>query len=111
MGKVSFSHKIDESFAECFEKLYARLGPPKFRILEVAIEVFDSLPLDTQHLLKSYNQDKRELIYQILGTVRLDSIQTVDVSKAAKEAVCQASSQARKAKPRKKKPYKSGESA
>jgi len=109
--KVSFSHKIEESFAECFEKLYARLGPPKFRILEVAIEVFDSLPLDTQHLLKSYNQDKRELIYKILGKVQLDSTQADEPSEAAKKAVRQAGHRARKAKPHKKKPYSSGESA
>lgn len=87
MSKVSFSHKIDDSFAECFEKLHARLGPPKFRILEVAIEVFDSLPSDTQHLLKSYNQEQRDLIYRVLGTVRLDSIQSEATDSSITECI------------------------
>lgn len=111
MGKVSFSHKIEESFAECFEKMHARLGPPKFRILEVAIEVFDSLPLDTQHLLKGYNQEKRDLIYKELGKVRLDTIQTIDVPKSAKKAVRRAAPLSRKAKQHKKKLHRSEESA
>ena len=69
MKKVAFSHKIDESFVECFEKLYDKLGPPKYRIIEAALEVFDALPNGVQYLLITYNHEEREPIFSLLNQI------------------------------------------
>ena len=71
MGKVSFSHKIDDSFAECFEKMCDQLGPPKYRIIEAAIEVFDALPRDIQYRLKGLDPKERELYFKMLANLPL----------------------------------------
>ena len=69
MGKISFSHKIEESFNECFEKLYQELGPPKYRILEACIEAFVVLPRDIQYRLKGFNANDRDFCLNLLTKI------------------------------------------
>lgn len=67
MAKIHFSNKIEDTFVECFDKMYEKLGGPKFRIIEAAIEVFDTLPDEIQTKLKSYNAELREPILKELS--------------------------------------------
>jgi len=67
MGKISFSHKIEESFNECFEKLYQELGPPKYRILEACIEAFAYLPRDIQYRLRGLNAKDRDYCLDLIA--------------------------------------------
>ena len=67
MGKISFSHKIEESFNECFEKMYEELGPPKYRILEACIEAFAYLPRDIQYRLRGLNAKDRDYCLDLIA--------------------------------------------
>jgi len=71
--KMSFSHKIEEEFAELFEKLYSQLGPPKYRILEAAIEAFSVLPRDIQYRLRGMDPAERKPILDYLATIAVPS--------------------------------------
>ncbi|MHC4326393.1 MAG: hypothetical protein ACYSUX_19150 [Planctomycetota bacterium] len=71
--KMSFSHKIEEEFAELFEKMYRQMGPPKYRILEAAIEVFSILPKDIQYRLKGLDPAERQPILDFLSTISVPS--------------------------------------
>jgi hypothetical protein len=85
MAKTSFSHNIDESFVVCFEQIVAQLGPPKYRILEVAIEVFDALSRDVQYRLRGFDQAEREPIFRLLG--QLDKGPSDEQGPAIRESI------------------------
>ena len=70
--KASFSHKIDDSFADLFEKLCNQLGPPKYRILEAAIEVFASLPRNIQYRLRGLDHAERKPILEKLSRIDVE---------------------------------------
>lgn len=69
--KVSFSYDIDSESAELFDKLAQKLGPPKYRIIEAAIEVFNTLPREVQYVLKSYEQPDRQLCLDLLRAIQV----------------------------------------
>jgi hypothetical protein len=71
LGKVAFSHKIEDKFAECFEKMCGELGPPKYRILEASIEVFDALPREIQYRLRGMDQVERKPCLDMLAGLSL----------------------------------------
>ncbi len=73
MGKVPFSNKIDENFNEIFEKLFNQLGPPRYRILEAAIEAFEALPRDAQYRLRSLDPDERKPVLRLLSQIILEN--------------------------------------
>ena len=68
--KVSFSYDVDSEIAELFDQLAQKLGPPKYRILEAAIETFNTLPRDVQYVLKSYDQKDRQLCLDLLRALQ-----------------------------------------
>jgi len=69
MRRISFSFDISEEFADMFDQLYGRLGKPKYRILEAAIETFANLPINYQYILKSTNNPDRQLCLGLIGAL------------------------------------------
>ena len=65
-GKIPFSKDISEEVVAIFDDLYEMLGPPKYRILEAAIEVFAVLPREVQYALKSNNKEDRQLYFDLI---------------------------------------------
>ena len=73
MTKEAFNYRVDNSIAELFEQLCERLGPPKYKVLEAAIEVFAALPKEAQYILKSQNDADRKIILARLRELNLKS--------------------------------------
>ena len=73
LGKVPFSSSIDDRFAQLFENMCNQHGPPKYRILEAAIEAFDALRRDLQHRLRGKYQAERKPILEYLSTIAVPS--------------------------------------
>jgi len=72
MVKVPFSNKIDEQIARQFEQLCSELGPPRYRILEAAIEVFQSLPREFQLRLKAPTPEDRQPCLDAIAKLSLE---------------------------------------
>jgi len=68
---VALGFKVNEDVAELFEKLCETLGPPKYKILEAAIEVFAALPKDAQYVLKSQDDADRKVVLEHLKKLNL----------------------------------------
>ena len=68
-GKNSISHDVSDAYIQLFDDLYEKLGPPKYRILEAAIEVFATLPTSIQYALKSNNQKDRKLCLDLIRAI------------------------------------------
>ena len=73
MAKVTFNNNIEKDVSDLFERLYDNLGPPKYKILEAAIEVFAALPKEAQYVLKSQDEDDRKAILDRLRAMNLKS--------------------------------------
>lgn len=73
MAKVAFGIKVSPDVAKLFESLYDRLGGPKFRIIEAAIEVFAALPKEAQYILKSQDDEDRKVVLSRLRAMNLKS--------------------------------------
>jgi hypothetical protein len=73
MEKIPFSYKISKDIAELFDSLYARLGDPKYKIVEAAIEVFAALPKEAQYVLKSQDDNDRKIVLEHLRKLNLKS--------------------------------------
>lgn len=70
MPRIPLSNAIDSEVFEILDQLVEGLGPPKNRILESAIEVFDCLPSEIQLILKSNRQEDRKLILDLIGAIK-----------------------------------------
>jgi len=82
MAKVTFSHDIEEDVVKIFENIYSNLGPPKYRILEAAIQTFASLPSSIQLILKACNESERKLCFDLMSKLQLHSEQFHNNKKA-----------------------------
>ena len=71
--QVQFSFRLSKDVAELFESLSNTLGPPKYKILEAAIEVFAALPKEAQYVLKSQNDSDRKVVLEHLRKLNLKS--------------------------------------
>lgn len=70
MAKVIFNNKIEDDVKKLFDKLYDNLGPPKFKIIEAAIEVFAALPKPAQRILKSQDESDRKAILDLIRKLK-----------------------------------------
>ena len=89
MGKkIAFNHNVSPEVVELFDELAQKLGPPRYRILEAAIEVFNTLPRDVQYVLKSYDQPDRKLCLDLLRAIQapIKPEQSARSAKGAKSA-------------------------
>lgn len=68
-----FSFKISAEVKELFDSIYNRLGDPKYKIIEAAIEVFAALPKDAQYILKSQDDSDRKVVLEHLKKLNLKS--------------------------------------
>ncbi|HUS74332.1 MAG TPA: hypothetical protein VMY06_14835 [Sedimentisphaerales bacterium] len=75
MGKVPLSNAIDSEVYDLLERLTNKLGPPKNRIIESAIEVFGKLDINVQQTLKSNRHEERKLILDLIGALTAPSLQ------------------------------------
>lgn len=69
--KMSLNHNVSRETLELFEGLTQKLGSPKYRILEAAIDAFNALPRETQRVLKSYDQPDRQLYLELLHALQV----------------------------------------
>jgi hypothetical protein len=74
-GKIPFSKDINENVFALFETICEELGPPKYRILEAAIEVFALLPREIKYALKANNEEDRKLCFDLIRGLELHTIQ------------------------------------
>jgi hypothetical protein len=81
-GKIPFSKDIGEDVFALFESICEELGPPKYRILEAAIEVFALLPREIKYALKSNNDEDRQLCFDLIRGLELQKRQSVRGPKA-----------------------------
>jgi len=70
MVKVYFNNNIEKEVAELFESLSESLGPPKYKILEAAIEVFAALPKPAQRILKSQDESDRKAVLDLIRKLK-----------------------------------------
>lgn len=70
MAKVLFNNKIEDDVKKLFDSLYDSLGPPKFKIIEAAIEVFAALPKPAQRILKSQDKSDRKAILDLIRKLK-----------------------------------------
>ena len=82
MLKVSFNHDISEDVARVFEDLLASLGPPRYQIVEAAIEAFAVLPLDIQLRLKAAGSEERQRCFDLLRTLSIAPPKAQEPSRA-----------------------------
>jgi len=78
MRRISFSFDISEEFADMFDQLYGRLGKPKYRILEAAIQTYYSLPIIYQYILKSTDEAGRKLCLDLIRALEAPLRQDAD---------------------------------
>ena len=67
------NHDINDDVYELFEILYERLGDPKYKILEAAIEVFAALPKEAQYILKAQDENDRKAVLDHIRGLNLKS--------------------------------------
>lgn len=71
MSDVSFGgFKIHTDIAEVFDSLFQTLGPPKYKIIEAAIEVFAALPKEAQRILKSQDESDRKAVLDLIRKLK-----------------------------------------
>lgn len=64
------NHDISDDVFKLWEQLFAGLGPPKYKILEAAIEVFSALPKPAQRILKSQDESDRKAILDLIQKLK-----------------------------------------
>ena len=69
-GKIPFNKDISEDVFALFESICEELGPPKYRILEAAIEVFALLPIEMKYVLKSYKKEDRQRCFDLIRGIK-----------------------------------------
>ena len=92
MAKIAFNHDIHEDTVGVFDRTCEKLGPPKYRVVEAAIEAFAALPNHVQYALKSNNQTDRQYWLNVLNGILADatsteSAESEDMARAAKGVV------------------------
>ena len=70
-GQIQYSFKISSDIKDLFDSLYERLGDPKYKILEAAIEVFAALPKSAQYILKGQDESDRKAILDLIRKLKL----------------------------------------
>ena len=70
-GKNPLSHDVSQETLDTFDKICDEIGPPKYRVLEAAIEVFASLPRELQYALRGNNAADRKLCLDLIAGLLL----------------------------------------
>jgi len=81
-GKSPLGHDVENCIVELFTTTCEKLGPPKYRVLEVAIEVFAHLPRELQYALKGYDEADRKMVLDLIAGLSQQSIQSERGTKA-----------------------------
>jgi hypothetical protein len=71
MAMQTVNHNINDDVFELWDEMCKLLGPPKYKVLEAAIEVFAALPKEAQYVLKSQGDDDRKAILDHLRELNL----------------------------------------
>jgi hypothetical protein len=71
MSMIGFHVRLNEDIAEIYDQLSVSLGPPKYKIIEAAIEVFAALPKEAQYVLKSQDENDRKLILDLIRAMNV----------------------------------------
>ena len=66
-----FSFEISDDVYDLFDDLCKCLGPPKYKVIEAAIEVFAALPKEAQYILKSQDDADRKVVLEHLNRLNL----------------------------------------
>jgi len=69
--REQFNMKLNSNVVELYESLYENLGPPKYKIIEAAIEVFAALPKEAQYVLKSQDESDRKAILDLIRAMNV----------------------------------------
>lgn len=65
------NHDVNDEIYDLFDSLYNRLGDPKYKILEAAIEVFAALPREAQYVLKAQDESDRKVILDLIRAMNV----------------------------------------
>ena len=68
---LRINHDVSDDIYELFDKLCNDLGPPRYKVLEAAIEVFAALPKEAQYVLKSQDENDRKLILDLIRAMNV----------------------------------------